>query len=103
MRHRLAALLAVLLATPPLWADDFDFGEDFEEESSWSFPLRGSLGFGAGYQVGEPKQLVSLELLSTFVLDWSSSFLLNASNSYPACVAIFDICFFQVAYACVPL
>ena len=73
MRFWHVAWLSALLAAPPLWADDFDFGEDFEDESGWSLPLRGSLGLGAGYQVGDPKQLVSLELLSTFVLDWSGS------------------------------
>ena len=73
MRHWLGIFVGVLLMAPPLWADDFDFGEDFEDEPSWSFPLRGSLGLGAGYQVGSPKDLVSLEVLSTFVLDWSGS------------------------------
>ncbi|MBT6177154.1 MAG: hypothetical protein HOI23_07885 [Deltaproteobacteria bacterium] len=73
MRLSFALGLSLLLGALPAWADEFDFGEDFEEESGWSFPLRGSLGIGAGYQVGEPKQLVSLELLSTFVLEWSGS------------------------------
>lgn len=73
MRLSIAFGLSLLLCAFPAWADEFDFGEDFEEEAGWSFPLRGSLGLGAGYQVGNPKQLVSLEVLSTFVFDWSGS------------------------------
>ena len=73
MRLSFALGLSLLLCALPAWADEFDFGEDFEEEAGWSFPLRGSLGLGAGYQVGTPKDLVSLEVLSTFVLDWTGS------------------------------
>jgi hypothetical protein len=73
MRLFSALTLGFVLCASPVWADEFDFGEDFEEESGWSFPLRGSLGLGAGYQVGSPKELVSLEVLSTFVLDWSGT------------------------------
>ncbi|MEE2959837.1 MAG: hypothetical protein VYA34_03765, partial [Myxococcota bacterium] len=53
-------------------ADDFDFGEDYEEEQeSWSFPFRGTFSSGVGYQIGEPQGLPLLDLSTGLVLDWS--------------------------------
>jgi len=74
MRNVGAWLFPLLLMATPAAADDFDFGEEDEQEAGWSLPLRGTLGLGAGYQVGSnPMNLVSLDLVSTFVVDWSGN------------------------------
>ncbi len=74
MRTWLSLALLLLASSSPALADDFDFGEEFDEEpSGLGIPLRGKLALGSGYQIGEPKELVSLDTTLSLVLDWSGS------------------------------
>ncbi len=68
----LLSALLLLSAPTPVLADDFDFGETFDEEpSGLGLPVRGKLALGSGYQLGEPQKLVSLDTTASLILDWS--------------------------------